>query len=487
MFLPVEKKPQWQNPPILTMLLILISIGCFFTWQNNDTERERTAYQYYFDSGLADIEIPAYLEYLKNPQHASYLNFKERLKQNPQRAKKQLLQSLIVDGLFLRQLSNEQIITPQYTRFNEWQKKHVEFQRLLNRVVKYRFGFKPYQPSLATLVIHNFLHDSVGHIVLNMVFLFMFGFVIELAIGRIAYLFLFLASGMASAMTLTLFDANAAYWTIGASGAIAGLVGFYTILYGTRKIRFFYTAFVYFNYIKAPAIIILPLWLGYEIINQLVFHAHISNLSHIGGLLTGILLGLIYKSYPGLIHQQVIEGNHAELAFQAKLQQVRRLIANLEFNPAHRLLNQLLIEQPNNFEVIQQLYHLEKIHPDTDQYHVFAHQLLKLSIESSGYEEFVHNIYKEYSETAKPQPKFTTELLYYLAKLFSRKDYLEDAETLCQYLLSHDTDKDELPEVLLMLLAALKRAANEDKYNYYKNRLISDFPNSKQAQIVQAL
>lgn len=498
MFIPIEKKPQWQNPPILSIILILIAIGAYFTWQNNDNESEALAFQYYIQSGLASIEVPAYIEYLDD-QNLDARNLKTQslkvrnaatlktlLTQKPQQAYRFALKKIMIDGLFLTQLDTHKIINPGHPQFKMWLQKHKEFKHLLNRIVKYKYGLKPYQYNLESLVIHNFLHQDISHLIINMIFLFMFGFVIELAIGRSAYLFVFLVSGIASGATLILLDPDAAYWVVGASGAIAGLVGFYTLLYGRRKIRFFYTVIVYFGYIKAPALVLLPVWLVYELFNQYLFLDQVSNLSHIGGLLTGALLGLIYKRYPQLIHQDSIQDNSQQLNFKKKFQEAIELIAQLDFNKAHKILNELLINQPNNLDVVKQLYHLEKIHPDTDQYHVFAHQLIKLAGEKSGYEELIHRVYSEYSETAKPSAKFTPDLLYYLAIMFSTNNYLDDAEKICHYLLKHDGNTDKQPELLLSLINGLKKSNRIEHYQKYKNLLIKDFPDSKQARIAVA-
>ncbi len=483
MFIPIEKKPQWQNPPIMSILLILISVGIYFTWQNNDKESEAIAFQYYIESGLAKIETSAYIDYSGAKDVDT---IKQLLTQQPQQAYRLALKNIMVDGLFLSQLDAHEIIKPGHPQFKIWLQKHNEFKRLLNRVVKYKYSLKPYQYDLQSLVIHNFLHNDISHLIINMVFLFMFGFVIELAIGRSAYLFVFLISGIASGATLILLEPNAAYWVVGASGAIAGLVGFYTLLYGTRKIRFFYTVIVYFGYITAPALILLPIWLVYELLNQYLFLNQVSNLSHIGGLLTGALLGLIYKRYPQLIHQESIQDNSQQLQFKKKFQQAIELVAQLDFNKAHKILNELLVNQPNNIDVVKQLYYLEKIHPDTDQYHVFAHQLIKLAGEKSGYEKLIHRVYTEYSETAQPSAKFTPDLLYYLATLFASNNYLDDAEKICHYLLKHDGNTDKQPELLLSLINGLKKSNRTEHYQKYKDLLLENFPDSKQARIVVA-
>jgi len=482
MFIPVEEKPQWQNPPIITIVLIFIAIGCFFTWQNKDTARETAAFQYYIQSGLASIEVPLYLSYLENQKRPD-AQLNSLLQSDKQKAYRLILKKIIVDGAFLKQLNSMQIITPGHKQFKIWRQKHEEFNRLMERIVKYKYGFKPYDYNLESLILHNFLHDDISHLIINIIFLFMFGFIIELAIGRSAYLFVFLISGVSSALTLVVFNPLSAHWIVGASGAIAGLVGFYTLLYGQQKIRFFYTIIVYFGYVTAPALVLLPVWIVYELINQYFFLDQVSNLSHIGGLVVGALLGLIYKRYPRLIHQPTIQDNTKNLHFKKKFQTALDNIAQLDFNAAIKILNELLIHQPNNIQVVKQLYNLEKIHPDSNQYHVFSHQLIKLASEKAGQEQLIHSIYQEYSNIAKPSPKFTPDLLYNLATIFANNHYHDDAMKICHYLLKHDGNTDKQPELLLSIINGLKKDNLLEQSVRFKNILCEQFSDSKQARI----
>ncbi|MFV1984346.1 MAG: rhomboid family intramembrane serine protease, partial [Thiohalomonadales bacterium] len=61
MFLPFDRKPDWHNPPYITIALILINTLIFTLYQTQDTSQFNAAYKYYTDSILPEIEIPKYI------------------------------------------------------------------------------------------------------------------------------------------------------------------------------------------------------------------------------------------------------------------------------------------------------------------------------------------------------------------------------------------------------------------------------------------
>src|SRR4051794_40004320 len=91
-------------------------------------------------------------------------------------------------------------------------------------------------PPLATLVTYQFFHADLGHLLGNMVFLWVFGDDIERALGRARYLLFYLASGIIGGLVFVAYDARSTIELIGASGAIAGIVVAYVMLRPCAKI-----------------------------------------------------------------------------------------------------------------------------------------------------------------------------------------------------------------------------------------------------------
>jgi membrane associated rhomboid family serine protease len=81
---------------------------------------------------------------------------------------------------------------------------------------------------------------------------------------------------------------------VGASGSIAGLIGAYAVLFSKKKIKILFSSGFNFNYLRIPAIILLPIWIGSEFY-QLYFggDSHVAYTAHIGGLLCGAVFGII--------------------------------------------------------------------------------------------------------------------------------------------------------------------------------------------------
>jgi len=342
MLIPIDKKPDWHNPPIVTLIFIVINIFCF-TLLATDNTNKISVFDYYLRSALPNIEIPAYIKYLQSQQRGTLAKqLSAAYQHNPQKTKPYALQHMLVDGGFQRQLQQGQIITAQQKDFAIWQKLHKAFMRKLNLVASYRFSFKPYDFDAAALFSHLFLHADLSHLLWNMFFLFIFGFIVEASIGHLYFIAAYMLSGLISSATLVLISPDNGAWNMGASGAIAGLVGMYAVLYGRRKIQFFYTLLFYFDYIIAPAYLILPVWLGYEIYSQFSTTDHINNLIHIGGLIFGAMIAWMIKYYaPQIIQNDTEDTATATLDNHRKYAQAMSLLAELHLPQAKVILDEL--------------------------------------------------------------------------------------------------------------------------------------------------
>ncbi len=146
-----------------------------------------------------------------------------------------------------------------------------------------------------TPVISIFLHGSWGHIVGNSLFLWVFGNNVEDSMGRGRFLLFYLLTGVVAAGAHILVDPYSPLPTVGASGAISGVMGAYLMLHPRARIRYFIPPFFFLRF---PAWAALLFWFGAQVLAGLPqlsplrqeISGGVAVWAHIGGFLAGVLL-----------------------------------------------------------------------------------------------------------------------------------------------------------------------------------------------------
>ena len=148
-----------------------------------------------------------------------------------------------------------------------------------------------------TPVLSIFLHGSWSHLLSNGLFFWVFGNNIEDVVGRGRFLLFFLICGAAAAAVHVLVDPASIIPTVGASGAVSGIMGAYLVLYPRVRIRMFFYFLIFFKIIPLPAWVVLLWWLGIQILLGLPQLAAtgeatggVAFWAHIGGFAAGVLL-----------------------------------------------------------------------------------------------------------------------------------------------------------------------------------------------------
>jgi membrane associated rhomboid family serine protease len=166
----------------------------------------------------------------------------------------------------------------------------------------YRMGAIPYEithfttisqlPRISpplTLLTSLFLHGSFFHLFGNMLYLWIFGNNIEDFLGPFRYILFYLLSGLGASLIHIVFNSSSMIPMIGASGAIAGVLGAYFLLYPGARVL----TIVFFWIIPVPAFFILGLWFVAQVMN-IGIGGGVAWFAHIGGFLIGIALIRIY-------------------------------------------------------------------------------------------------------------------------------------------------------------------------------------------------
>lgn len=129
-------------------------------------------------------------------------------------------------------------------------------------LVVFTHGFRPAEPSLTAVVTSMFLHAGFAHLAGNMLFLWIYGDNVEHRLGSGRFLVAYLGTGAVATLSHALLDLDSVLPTVGASGAISGVLGFYFVWFPKNRVRLWVMLFPFFmNVVYAPARFVLGMYL----------------------------------------------------------------------------------------------------------------------------------------------------------------------------------------------------------------------------------
>jgi membrane associated rhomboid family serine protease len=158
-------------------------------------------------------------------------------------------------------------------------------------------NFCPHKNVWLSMLLTMFLHGSLLHIGGNMLFLWIFGNNIEDRLGRVKFLIFYLVCGFIATFTQTLASVSSGAPQIGASGAIAGVLGAYIVLYPRARVRtLFFFFFIFF--LDLPAYVLLGLWFLMQLLQGVgpaATSSGVAFMAHVGGFIAGVVLIYIFR------------------------------------------------------------------------------------------------------------------------------------------------------------------------------------------------
>jgi len=153
-------------------------------------------------------------------------------------------------------------------------------------------------PIWLTLFSSIFMHGGWLHLGGNMLFLWIFGDNVEHRIGHIPYLVFYLAAGLIASFAQILIDPGSIIPTLGASGAISGVLGAYLVMFPTNRV----TVFLFRFLVPVPAIVAIGMWAllqfisGFGAIAVTEQTGGVAYMAHIGGFVAGVVAGLVFRT-----------------------------------------------------------------------------------------------------------------------------------------------------------------------------------------------
>ena len=143
-----------------------------------------------------------------------------------------------------------------------------------------------------------FLHGSILHIVFNMLFLWVFGNNVEDRLGKVKFVAFYLLAGTAAAYAQSYVFPDSAVPLIGASGAVAGILGAYILMFPRARIRTLLILIIFITMIEVPAYLMIGYWFLTNLLSSVGSvsgDTGVAYMAHVGGFLAGMLLLLVFR------------------------------------------------------------------------------------------------------------------------------------------------------------------------------------------------
>ena len=430
LIIPIENKPEWSRPPVITIGLILANLLIFLLYQGNDAAIAQDAARIYQQHQLLELEREHFLDYSRtaHPESQDELANLSKAERDAY-----VMRGIFVDRGFDRYLQdgwqNFRITIPE--AHADWPEQRRAFEEQRNRLSSIEGGMTPAEAKPFTFISSQFLHGGWDHLFGNMVFLFLFGFTLESVLRPHVYLGMYLASGLAANVLHLAFNHDSYVPVVGASGAISGLMGMYLALYRLRKIRFFYTVFVYFGEFRAPALFILPLWLAKELYGHFFTETNIAYWAHIGGLLAGAGMMLLARKTQQEF-SEVQEEKIQDDVNEQKLKRIQQAMTALDFPKAKMLAKQACEQQPLDPRPWRLRYDLAKSQPQSKEFHETVFAVLKQFVARETpyvtWKPGIEDILQQYRQLHPHTPALTGNISLALAYKYWQANAIKPAE-----------------------------------------------------------
>ena len=482
LIVPLSGKISWKNPPLVTISLIAVNVLVFLIFQSGDDRRFQKAMGFYFESGLGRIELIRFVEHARGTG-----TLPERLESSDPESwspgtQEHLYGLMHQDDRFMKDLALGRVIGPEDPEYETWKPLRDRYDERLSKVVFIRWGFRPAFGSMLTALTHMFLHGGLFHLLGNMIFLWLAGCVLEIGCGRLYLAGLYLVGGLMAVGFFALFNMDSITPLVGASGAISALIGAYTATYGRRKIRVFYSLGVYFNYTRLPAVLLLPVWIGNELL-MLFFggESQVAYLAHVGGLMGGALIGLVNLRWLGWVDEEVF-GEKVEDRIRSLTEQAQGRMKKVDMDGARPFFRQILELDPENRYAMSSLFQIDKLNPEQIRFHDTAARLLSHLVPRTAERDELHQVYREYVRIARP-PRLPVSLLLRICAAFSGGPYIKESEKILAALVRSSPKHAKVPPGLLNLARAYIRQGNAAKGRQCLKVLRRTCPGSPEAQL----
>lgn len=475
LILPLPARPDWSRPPIVTLALMLLCVIVFVFGQGGDEERDAAAIDFYAKSVLPDLELPAFIADLRVRGRAVEADKLERALGGTEA--RRVLETMTADRDFMRRLKGDEIIKPSEASYPGWRSARARYEALRAKVFTEQWSLNAGAPTAATVLSHMFLHGDIMHLAGNLAVLFLVGYTVEAALGGWVFLGLYLLGGVGAAVPDLLFAADRVGYGLGASGAISAVMAAYLVLFGLRRVRFFYWFIFFFGTARWPALVILPVWIGNELLQRFVFdpHGQVNYLAHFGGFVAGAILAGAYRWRRAGATADSVAQIDANAAFEEQRERALAHVAQMQFDLAAQRYRGLADMRPSDDALLAEYLRVARLTRDASLQQDAALRLIARAA-SPGSVVDGAALAQALQVPAAMSARVSNAGWSRVAQALIGGAEFDAAEALALKLVARDANGDVAAGVLASLDRALRNAGQIERAERAKRLLVQRYP-----------
>ncbi|MAF91054.1 MAG: rhomboid family intramembrane serine protease [Bdellovibrionota bacterium] len=300
--------PKLKKSPI-TWALILVNVAVTIAVYNFQMLNNMELADFYKTEFL-EIQGKLYAQIIgEYPQH--YGEVQKVLAQQTESGNRSMARNLgqlaMADANFKR-LSQYYPFYGDEVAIKFWRKNYNLFLKLRDTHPNFQYGISALDYNWFNWGSYMFVHAGISHLLGNMWFLLVVGAMVEAILGGMGFLLLYLVCGVSAAFFYFFLSAPSAIPLVGASGAVSGILAFYSVVRWQKKVRFITMLFlVKWEYLM----LYLPAWVGFVYwmlldltgyFSQLSHMGGVAHAAHLGGAAVGVLFGIVFRWRKTLAH-----------------------------------------------------------------------------------------------------------------------------------------------------------------------------------------
>ncbi len=367
--------------------------------------------------------------------------------------------------------------------WEEWKKAYDDFQKAMNDRLARKYGFVSTDFDISTLITSMFLHAGFMHLFGNMWFLWLVGLNVEDDWGRPFFLGFYLISGIFASLLFAAMT-HSGLPLIGASGAIAGVMGAFAVQYYKSKIYFILFPFI-FKAFPLYAWFYLPLWFINELFGAIYFsdYSPTALWAHVGGFGFGVFVVVLLR-YSGLERKYLTPLVEETLnIMDADFSKAVEARSAGNTDEAEKHLKQILLREPSNLDAAEELIDIYIKGGKKKEAELVAKETFRMLRMDKKEPSIILNFYEGVLEEKNIISGLSPYDFYFISQMYTKREQQKEAAKVLAIAYKENRDTNDAPYILLRLIRTLALSGNQKFLKKALFELQKRFPEIKNKAI----